>query len=142
MQTIQRFNRIFDGINCLYHKASVKMGLADSELNILYLLYDYTELCQTDIINYTGMSKQTIHSAIRRMEKDEWVVLGKRTQHRRTISLTPKGEQVVKEIMGPFIQAETQIFDDWTQEEIDSFIQLISRYRDSLRQVVNNLEKR
>lgn len=141
MQTIQRFNRINDEINYLYHKASHKMGLADSEMIILYLLHDYEQLTQSDIINRTGMTKQTVNSAIVRMEKDGWIQLGKRTQHRKIISFTVLGKQIVQEVLGPFIQAEEKIFDDWSQEEIDLFLKLNCRYRDELRRVVNTMKE-
>jgi DNA-binding MarR family transcriptional regulator len=141
MKTIQRFNQINDEINYLYHKASTKMGLADSEMIILYLLHDHEKLSQSDIIHWTGMTKQTVNSAIGRMEKEGWIQLGKRTQHRRLITFTPKGKQVLTKVLGPFIQAEEKIFDDWTKEEIDLFIKLNCRYRDQLRDIVDNYQK-
>ncbi|MDX8417607.1 MAG: MarR family transcriptional regulator [Absicoccus sp.] len=142
MQTIQRFNRINDEINYLYHTASHKMGLADSEMIILYLLHDYKKLTQSDIINRTGMTKQTVNSAIARMEKEGWVQLGKRTHHRKIISFTALGTQILQDVLGPFIQAEEKIFDDWSQEEIDLFLKLNCRYRDQLRHVVDTIKER
>lgn len=139
MRTIQRINQINDEINCLYHAASTKIGLADSEMMILYLLHDHEKLSQSDIIQRTGMTKQTVNSAIRRMEKDGWIHLGKRTQHRRIISLTLLGKQVLQQVLGPFIQAEEKIFDDWSQEEINLFLKLNCRYRDQLRHIVDHL---
>lgn len=64
---IRRFNVINDEITSLYHQASLKLGFADSEMVILYLLCDYGMISQRRIIEITGMSKQTVSSSISRM---------------------------------------------------------------------------
>ena len=71
-------------INALYHDAAVKMGISDSVQNILYVICEKGDQClQSDISKLTGISRQTINSAIRKLEKDEIIYLktGKRKKY-------------------------------------------------------------
>lgn len=57
-------------INALYHEAAVKMGISDSVQNILYVLCEKGGQCpQSEISKLAGISRQTINSAIRKLEK-------------------------------------------------------------------------
>ena len=63
-------------ITSLYHEAAVKMGISDTVLNILYVLCERDGQClQSDIFRLTGISRQTINSAIRKLEKDGFAYL-------------------------------------------------------------------
>lgn len=137
---IHRFNRITDEITALYHRASRKLGFSDSEMIILYMLCDYARgLTQSDIINATGMSKQTINSAISRMVQNGWIMLGERTNHRKEIRFTQKGETISREVIQPFIAAEDHLFEGWTEPEKEQFLALNQRYRDALSTMVEQL---
>ena len=71
-------------INSLYHEAAVKMGISDSVMNILYVICEKGDRClQSEISRLTGISRQTINSAIRKLEKDGIVYL-KQGQGRNT----------------------------------------------------------
>ena len=55
-------------INSLYHEAAVKAGVSDSVQNILYVICEKDgRRLQSDISKLTGISRQTINSAIRRL---------------------------------------------------------------------------
>lgn len=140
---LHRFNAIYDEISSLYHKASEKLGLADSEMLVLYLIDEHEEtLSQSDIMNITGMSKQTIHSAVKRMETSGWLSRAERSGHRRELRLTSAGQQVIREVIEPFREKEESIFADWTAEEKESYLRLNERYRDALRGIVEKLPGR
>lgn len=80
-------------ITSLYHKAAVKMGISDTVLNILYVLCEKEGQClQSDIFRLTGISRQTINSAIRKLEKSELVYLEQREGRNTMVCLTEKGK--------------------------------------------------
>lgn len=82
----QEFNRIDGQIQRSYHEAAVKMGLPDSEFWILYVLAtNEPEMLQTELTAITGVSKTTINSALKKMERVGLLELtpGRRTQHLR-----------------------------------------------------------
>ena len=57
-------------INGTYHDASLKMGLADSAMQILYSVHMAVgELYPSEIARLCGMSRQTVSSALRALEK-------------------------------------------------------------------------
>lgn len=138
---LQRFNRIWDRVNAAFHKASDRMGLADSELTILYMLCDYQRpFSQCEIIQLTGLSKQTVNSSVRRMEKAGWLVLGERSNRHRKMTLTEKGHEIVREKVLPFMDLEAGIFDQWTEEERETFLGLMERYETSLNEIAEQIE--
>ena len=62
---MKRYNYLVGEIDAVYHEASLKLGLSDSALNILYAICDAGEGCLLqEICFYTGISKQTINSAL------------------------------------------------------------------------------
>lgn len=140
---IKRFNHINDEINALYHRASAKLGFADSEMLILYLLSDYGDgLTQSRIIELTSMSKQTVNSAVSRMAKAGWIILGEKSGRRRSIALADAGKRILAERLGGFRKQEENIFDSWTAEEKDTLLILMRRYRDTLKTIVEELPER
>ena len=80
-------------ITSLYHEAAVKIGISDTVLNILYVLCEKEGQClQSDIFRLTGISRQTINSAIRKLEKSELVYLEQREGRNTMVCLTEKGK--------------------------------------------------
>ena len=64
---IRRFDAINDAISMAYHNLSLKLGFSDGESMILYAMYDGEPVTQKEITERTGMSKQTVSSAVRKL---------------------------------------------------------------------------
>ena len=124
-------------INSLYHEAAVKMGISDSVMNILYVICEKGDRClQSEISRLTGISRQTINSAIRKLEKDGIVYL-KQGQGRNTIvCLTETGKQFSAEKIIPILEMEKKIWNEWTAEEQKQYLELTQKYRDALKKYV------
>lgn len=68
---LQRINWLISETDSLYHQASLKIGLSDSASRILYALYTRGGSCLlSDIYKDSGISKQTVNSALRKLEKE------------------------------------------------------------------------
>lgn len=107
---------------------------------ILYLLYSYGEaITQSDIISISGMSKQTINSAVTKMENKGWLTRAERSGQKRSLNLIETGRKILDEVIGPFQELEETIFDDWTDEERRQFLDLNIRYRDALKSIVDKM---
>ena len=79
-----RINYLIAEMDALYHQASLKIGLSDSACIVLYTIYDQGEECLlSDIYKQSGISKQTVNSALRILEKKQIIYLS-------TINLLPK----------------------------------------------------
>lgn len=79
-------------ITSLYHEAAVKIGVSDTVLDILYVLCEQEGQClQSDIFRLTGISRQTINSAIRKLERDGLAYLKQGEGRNTLVCLTEKG---------------------------------------------------
>ena len=121
-------------ITSLYHEAAVKIGISDTVLNILYVLCEKEGQClQSDIFRLTGISRQTINSAIRKLEKSELVYLEQREGRNTMVCLTEKGKDFSMEKILPLFQIEDKIWGAWTVNEQEKYIQFTQTYRDLLK---------
>ena len=66
----KEFYNLLSQVDSAYHDAALKLGLTDSELDILYSLNEHGSGCNQSIFyKETGTTKSTINSAVRRMEQ-------------------------------------------------------------------------
>ena len=76
LSSLKRYNHLVGEIDAVYHEASLKLGMSDSVSKILYTICNVGSSCLLhDICKQTGLSKQTVHSAIRNLEAKEMVTL-------------------------------------------------------------------
>lgn len=121
-------------INSLYHEAAIKMGVSDSIMNILYVICEKGSRClQSEISKLTGISRQTINSAIRKLEKDGIVYLEQGNGRNTIVCLTEKGKAFSSAKIFPLFEIENKIWDEWTAEEQQQYLMLTQKYRDGLK---------
>lgn len=69
-EKLHRINYLTAELEWLYHQASLRMGIADSTMRVLYTIYDHGEDCLLSCVyKESGISKQTVNSALRRLEE-------------------------------------------------------------------------
>lgn len=75
---------------------------------VMYMLYDAQEaLTQSDIVKATGLSKQTLNSAIRKLEKDGIIILEKMNGKSKKIVMTDKGRVLIAQKIKPLADRKT-----------------------------------
>lgn len=132
--TSEQYTYLAGEINALYHEAAVKMGISDSVQNILYVICDQGSRCsQSEISRLTGISRQTIHSAIHKLERDGIVYLEQGQGRNTLVCLTEQGKDFAAEKVAPLLEAERRIWNEWTQEEQREYLRLTEKYRDGLK---------
>lgn len=137
---LKRFNYLTNEIDAAYHEAALKLGLSDSAMLILYTICNNGEGCLlSDITKLSGISKQTLNSALRKLEGEEIVYLEIFSGKKKRICLTEKGKLLVENTVFQIIQIENDIFDSWTKEERRSYISLTERYLSSLKNKIKEL---
>ena len=137
---IYRINCLTEDIDSLYHQAALKLGVSDSALFILYMTYVNGEKCLLyDIYKLSGISKQTINSAIRKLENEEIVYLEKHNGKTKMVCLTEKGISFAEQTSAKLLETEFNAFRDWSEEEIDIYLRLIEKHSISLRKQIKNL---
>lgn len=136
--TSEKYTYLAGEINALYHEAAVMMGVSDSVQNILYVICEKGDRClQSDISKLTGISRQTINSAIRKLEKDGIVYLEQGKGRNTIVCLTEKGKQFASEKIYPLYEIENKIWNEWTAEEQEQYLLLTQKYRDALKKYLN-----
>ena len=72
----KEFYNLLSQLNNAYHDAALKLGLTDSELDVLYSLNEHGSGCNQSIFyKETGTTKSTINSAVRKMEQAGYLYL-------------------------------------------------------------------
>ncbi len=136
----EQYTYLAGEINALYHEAAVKMGISDSVQNILYVLCEKGGKCQqSEISKLTGISRKTINSAIRKLEKEELVYLEQGKGRNTILCLTEKGEKFSSEKIGSLHEIENKIWNEWTVEEQQQYLTLTKKYRDGLKKYMETL---
>lgn len=131
---------IFGEIDAAYHDASLKMGLTDSAMQILYSVHIAEgALYPSEIARLCGMSRQTVGSALRALERQGLVYLETEAGRNRPVRLTQAGETVCRERVAPVAAAEEAIWNGWTEADRDAYLRLSRQYLEDLRARVEAL---
>lgn len=137
---IRRINYLTTELESLYHQSSLKLGITDSISVVLYSIHDAGGECLlSDIYKNSGISKQTVNSAIRGLEADGILYLEQHNGRSKKIMLTDKGKDYVQKTVARLCQAEADAFDSWTEDEVSTYIRLMEKYADCFRQQIENL---
>ena len=139
---LKKVNDIFSEIDFTYHEIARQSGLSDSEFNVLYTLCELGNGCLLSLAyKHNGTSRQTIESAVRKLEKNELMYLQAGEGRKKTMWLTPKGETLVEEKIKPILKMEEEILSAWQEEELVQYLHLNQKYLDDLRQKFNEYNR-
>ncbi len=139
-EELRNINYMTSEIDGLYHEAAVKMGVSDSVQSILYVLCTVNYRClQSEIYKQAGISRQTINSAIRRLEEDGLVYLEPGHGRNTIVCLTEQGIRFARERIEPLYRIENEIFSEWEPQDVKDYLRLIRYYRDALKEKLNTL---
>lgn len=137
---IHRINYLNSELDSLYHLSSLKLGITDSVSIVLYSIYDSGSECLlSDVYKTSGISKQTVNSAVRRLENDGIICLEHSGGKKKKLVLTEKGKDYVQKTAARLYRAEMDAFDTWSQEDIRTYIRLMEKYNDCFREQINKL---
>ncbi len=135
---MKHFNLLLSEIDAAYHDAALRLGLSDSAMLILYTICWCDGECLLSDIT-SGASKQTINSALRKLEADNIVCLEAFGGRKKKVRLTEEGNQFVKDTVFRLIEVENAIFNIWSDEEKNTYIELTRRYLTDFRERIKEL---
>lgn len=103
--------------------------MSDSAMNILYTLCEKGDGCnQSDIYKPVGISRQTIHTAIHKLEKEGYLFLEPGEGRNKKVFLTDKGKLLSQEKVKPMMDAEDAVLESWSEQEREELIRLTKKY--------------
>ena len=136
---IHRFNDILSETDSLYHEIALRLGLTDSAMSNLYCVAQLGNGCPlSQVYKRNGGSRQTVGSALRKMEQEEILYLKAANGKSKNIWLTEKGQRLLEEKIMPVLQMENQIFLSWTEQEVEEYLRLAQKYLNDLK---NSIKK-
>lgn len=133
-------NTIFKNIDHLYYECARNSGISETAYYILMTVRIEKNQCtQTDICERWAMSRQTVNSALKRLEKDGYLVLIPTTSGRsKVIELTDKGNGYVKQHIDPILVLEDKAWKQLSREKRELFSEILQEYYNFFS---NGLEK-
>ncbi len=140
---LRRYNYLFGETGLVYHEMYLKLGLSDSAASILYVLLENGDCCLLrDVCYFTGLNKQTVNSALRKLEADGAVCLEMADGKRKLVRLTEKGKILADKTAGRILAAEDEIFASWPQEDVQKYLELTEAFMLALKEKAESMEVR
>ena len=109
-QKLKRYNYLVGEIDAAYHEISLQ------------------KICRL-----TGLSKQTINSALRKLEKEGFIYLEPLGPKNKNVCLTDTGKHMAKQTACQVLAMENEIFASWPPEDVERYIELTEAYLRDLR---------
>ncbi len=132
---MKRFNYLLGEIEAVYHELFFKLGLSDSAAKILYTICDEGDGCLLrEVRRHSGLSKQTVNSAIRKMETEKILFLEQADSKNKRVHLTEEGKQLAQRTVLRVIKAENEIFSSWSEADVEKYLALTENYLNALKE--------
>lgn len=137
---MKRFNYLLGEIDAVYHEMAFKMGLSDSAMKILYAICDEGDCCLLqEICRRSGVSKQTINSALRKLEREGIVYLEAVDGRNKNVCLTDAGKGLAEDTAMRVIELENEIVASWPKEDMEQYLALTERFLVAIREKATGL---
>lgn len=126
---VQEFNSLYKELDDMYHEIALQIGVSDCVLTIFYTICRMGGGClRRDVCEQAYVSKTTVNSAIRKMEKLGYLYLEQGRGHDKHIYLTEKGHTFSVEYVCPLIQTEECAFAALEEQEQEMLTVLVRKY--------------
>lgn len=129
MGGVQEFNSLYKELDDIYHEIALQIGVSDCILTILYTICRMGGCCrQRDVCERSYVSKTTVSSAIRKLEREGFLYLEPGKGRDKYICLTEKGKAFSAAYVCPLLQAEDEAFSALEEREQKQFLKLVGNY--------------
>lgn len=127
------YGRLYKEEDSLYHRLAKHFGLSDSAFWIIYTLESaQNPLSQTEMCGYLALSKQTINSALKQLEREGFIQPFEAPGRRKYLELTPRGQALADRTVRPVLELEERAFLGLTGEERTALLTLSRRHMELL----------
>jgi len=137
-----QMNQLYKEIEKIYHEVAVHFQLSDSVMMILYALCESDRTYTSkDLCDEWSLSKQTVHSAIKKLENDGYVTLEAASENRKNkyIILTSAGTVLIERAILPVMEAERRAWQRFTAQEQDLIVTLAAKHVRVLQEEISSL---
>lgn len=137
------YNEIIKENDEIYRHLAKNFGLSECTFWILYSLRTTpAPLTQSELCKLLYEPKQTINSALKKLESEGCLMLTKGGDRRsKTITLTEKGYALSNQTVDTVIASEEHAMSSLKESEQTLFLQLFHKYTDALKKQIKELKK-
>ena len=141
---LRRFNYLMGELDAAYHEAELNLGLSDSAMRILYVLCGCGSFrCSLrEVCLCSGLSKQTVNSALRKLEGEGLAFLEPIGTKGKDVCLTDAGQALAEGTVARLIAVEDAILGSWPAEDVEKYLSLAEQYLTAFREKAKHLENR
>lgn len=130
---LRAFTRASNELDELYRMMAKELGLSLSAYDILVVLRDNDGCHQKDLCDACYLTKQTVSSSVRAMERDGLVRVEPGGGRQTRIVLTDEGRALVDDRLSMVYAAEKRAFSRMSASDQVAFIELTNQFTASLR---------
>lgn len=140
LNEIHRINCLTTETEALYHLSSLRLGITDSVSIVLYFAHVAGGECLLgDVYKSSGISRQTVNSAVRTLEARGFIQLERFDGRAKSIRLTDSGREYAERTVARLYKAEADALEAWPEGEVAEYIRLMEKYTDCLRREIEKL---
>ena len=134
---VKQLNSLLSEVDNLYQALLMSKNISDSEFMVMVAILTLGEGClQKEIARNSHVSKKTINSAIKKLQKEGYIELKAGKYPNLHIYLTDKGNLHIQENILPIIEVESKVLNDIPSGEFDNLITNYKKYIDNFRNYV------
>lgn len=140
---LSEYNEIIKENDELYRHLAKSFRMPECTFWILYSLRTTAApLTQSELCRMLYEPKQTIHSALKKLETEGCLLLAQGSDRRsKTITLTEKGKALAGSTVDLVISAEKQALFSLEKSERRLFLHLFHKYTDALKEQIKELNQ-
>lgn len=117
-----------------YHELAVRLKLSDSAFGVLWTLLELGDGCtQRDICDQFAVSKQTIHSCVRKLTEEGLLSLRPGPGREVRVYPTDAGRALIQEKIVPVKNAEDAVARTMGKEDLADMVRLTRKWLDLFR---------
>ena len=137
---LKRFNFLAGEIDAAYHEAALRLGLSDSAMQVLYAICNKGESCPlNEICRLSGLSRQTINSALRKLETEGILYLEALSGRKKRACLTAQGKELAQRTVAHLMEIENSILDSWPEAQREQYLDSMQKYLTAFREKIKEL---
>ena len=138
---LYKYNRIYKENNYLYRGVAKTLGVSDSVFWILYSLRERSGgATQSEICNMLYEPKQTVNSALKKMEAEGYITMASHPDRRRKLLvLTQKGEELAEKTADKVLALECSALREMSEADRQAFLRLFQTYTEILKEKISSI---
>ena len=138
-ERLRQLNGMLCEIDSIYQSLLATKNISDSEFVVIIAILSLGEGClQKEIAENSYMSKKTINSTIKKLEKEGYIRLKAGKYPNMHIYFTKQGLNHIENNILPIIDVEEKVLKNMSEDEFERLISGYSKYISNFKEQVAN----